>query len=1387
MRKQMYSKTFSLLSVFLMLGLLGTGCGGGGTTNNCDGVANSCVTADASKCNTANTGIQTCQANVDGCLVWTDSMTCGERQTCDTSGADVACRCNIECTTSGETQCSTTNTTVIQTCTADNHGCLYWADGTDCADTSQFCDDANEPAVCSTTCTNQCTAGETQCNGTIIQGCAMVGTCTDWVDGTDCNDNGLLCNDLAEPATCVATCTNECDTVDATQCNGEVIETCTLNNTTGCNEWVAGTNCADNSEFCVITGGDAVCSATCEHRCDTEGASQCDDQTVQVCTLVGDCRDWVDGDTCVPPRFECEVVATVAQCVEQCSDECDPAVDASQCDGNTVQTCTMDNDTGCYEWLDTTACADPTPFCDNTQDPAVCIDTCTDECDTLNERRCNAAGTGVETCTEGGDGCNDWVVTIDCTENSQVCYDYTGSAVCADPCTDDCDLADLDQCNGTVIETCEAQTDTDGCNDWVTVSDCADTPATPACDDQGGTAAAACVCADECEAGTDLDYCDGNVITTCGEANDGDTCTEWVAGQDCADLAATPLCDDGSGTVAAACVCADDCALADPNYCDGNLIMNCEEQVDGDGCNDWVVAQDCEETSQFCDSQADPVECADTCTNDCEMTEVDYCDGTIIMTCGEADDGDSCYEWVVLSDCVDTPATPLCDDGAVGDDAVCVCEDECMVEGYEMCNNTVITTCTMGGDMCLDWIAGTDCADGGQACMEDQGSASCVAACQELVNQPWDPDGGGLADQNFETASDAYDIFIADDIVAASDWSISMIYVPGTCWNGGTTLANANTLNFEIYADNAGQPAGIPVYGGVPVWSVSLTPDDSQLTFLDGTGSGTACSVYLLLDTPASLPAGTYWFAFYPEMEFGVGGQFGWQPALSTTGYDAMVANPGAGFGFPTTWTAITDPSTWALPNGDMAFELWTGPSCCINECTDGDSYCDGTIPNTCAVGASGCTEWQAAADCLDTNQECQMVGDPAMATCVDCTDECMAVDDEQCNGSVIQICVTGPDTCLDWQDVTDCSENDPIQYCDDSGASPVCADLGMFVGGADCGSAVPLDIPANLPTLNEETNCGMGNNYSDTCLGNYDGGEDIIYNLNVTEESLVAFIAGSADTTYWGVALSPSCPPGADDCIVSHGESTANIFIFGCYRLAPGPYSVMFDTWPTPDCIATLTFSLDNFCECATGETSCADADTADTCDVWGQWGQALTPCPAGCGDIGGGVMGCLPECTLGETRCTDSNTSGTCDANGFWVDASCPNGCADIGGGEYRCTTTCPGGETPLYANAAWTVGDVQTADGNWYCFAGTAGETYYVWWDDSYQGSGTYSGDLDVTGFQEDGSTSYFGPTDSGYNTPQAVTVVDGEDTVLIQARPYAGSSTYYGTYGIMVTSQ
>ena len=171
------------------------------------------------------------------------------------------------------------------------------------------------------------------------------------------------------------------------------------------------------------------------------------------------------------------------------------------------------------------------------------------------------------------------------------------------------------------------------------------------------------------------------------------------------------------------------------------------------------------------------------------------------------------------------------------------------------------------------------------------------------------------------------------------------------------------------------------------------------------------------------------------------------------------------------------------------------------------------------------------------------------------------------------------------------------------------------------------MTLPADLPyTDASQTNCGRDNNYDDAstahCLYYYDSGEDIIYQLDVTEAIDVTITMNPYTTTYGGVAIGYSCPP-TDDCIAAAYGSAATPKVIGaspdCLHLEAGTYYIMVDTWSSPDCIPTFDLTIE-VCELPTG-ACCIDGTCDSTtleADCAGDWfiGETcpeFTGCPTG------------------------------------------------------------------------------------------------------------------------------------------------------------------------------
>lgn len=170
---------------------------------------------------------------------------------------------------------------------------------------------------------------------------------------------------------------------------------------------------------------------------------------------------------------------------------------------------------------------------------------------------------------------------------------------------------------------------------------------------------------------------------------------------------------------------------------------------------------------------------------------------------------------------------------------------------------------------------------------------------------------------------------------------------------------------------------------------------------------------------------------------------------------------------------------------------------------------------------------------------------------------------------------------------------------------------------GQDCSSAIVINIPGDMPYSQSGTTCGLLNEYAATCLGNFDGGEDIIYQLNVASEAYVDISYTTTDN-YTGILLDDSCPPGPVTCIDQATSSIAGTIYLSGNLLSAGVYFLMLDSWPAPDCISSFTLTI----TCSIGTptpTPTIYGHPGDTC------GEAL---PLDCGD-----------CVLGSTVGMDTN----------------------------------------------------------------------------------------------------------------------------------------------------
>lgn len=179
---------------------------------------------------------------------------------------------------------------------------------------------------------------------------------------------------------------------------------------------------------------------------------------------------------------------------------------------------------------------------------------------------------------------------------------------------------------------------------------------------------------------------------------------------------------------------------------------------------------------------------------------------------------------------------------------------------------------------------------------------------------------------------------------------------------------------------------------------------------------------------------------------------------------------------------------------------------------------------------------------------------------------------------------------------------------------------------GTTCGEcpALRIAIPAELPFVDNNATCGRGNSHDTTCLGSYDSGEDILYELVVTSGPVdIEITLDPKGTRYTGLLLTDVLPPGPN-CIATSTGPDGSPHGTGCLRLETGTYYVMVDTWAEPACIERFELSIASCTpvagRCCYGDpVECADVPAYACAALGGVWDPALTcatPCPGRAGE---------------------------------------------------------------------------------------------------------------------------------------------------------------------------
>jgi hypothetical protein len=187
---------------------------------------------------------------------------------------------------------------------------------------------------------------------------------------------------------------------------------------------------------------------------------------------------------------------------------------------------------------------------------------------------------------------------------------------------------------------------------------------------------------------------------------------------------------------------------------------------------------------------------------------------------------------------------------------------------------------------------------------------------------------------------------------------------------------------------------------------------------------------------------------------------------------------------------------------------------------------------------------------------------------------------------------------------------------------------------GATCADPIVADLDLSDPDVyyvDFGTTRNRGNDYSDTCLGTYDEGADVVYRFELPVATVLQF---EVVAPYSGLLITDACPPDGDCIAVSPGavENVTNLVT--ALELAAGVYYAVIDTPPWQPNLPSYEFRIRPGCypSIAPVRGACCDANgcTDDLLEI---------ECT-----MRGGIW--YPEEVCSPTWCADQDDHGaTCD----------------------------------------------------------------------------------------------------------------------------------------------
>ncbi len=124
---------------------------------------------------------------------------------------------------------------------------------------------------------------------------------------------------------------------------------------------------------------------------------------------------------------------------------------------------------------------------------------------------------------------------------------------------------------------------------------------------------------------------------------------------------------------------------------------------------------------------------------------------------------------------------------------------------------------------------------------------------------------------------------------------------------------------------------------------------------------------------------------------------------------------------------------------------------------------------------------------------------------------------------------------------------------------------------GATCSNPI---VVSSYPYTNANTTCGSINDYGTQCSSSYGGGEDLVYQLNITTTGVYNFsLTGTAGWSGMFLKSAANCTNAASCLTYDANSSSSQSFSYNF--TSTGTYYLIIDTWPPPTCTGfTLNIS---------------------------------------------------------------------------------------------------------------------------------------------------------------------------------------------------------------------